>query len=293
LQTVEAALAFGQCLIAAGGLGSAVIASAPRAGPAAALRHTARVAIPRVHVDLRLEPGAVVDLPPAAARHVQVLRLQPGAELTLFDGRGGEWAAAITAMGRRTVQALVRAHRAVERELALEVTLAVGVPANDRMDTLVEKAAELGAAALQPLATRRSVLRVDGDRAARRRAHWQAVAAAACEQCGRNRVPTVAPVLALDDWLRSLAPPAGSPARLLLSFAADARPLAASLAASRVPSAPRSVCVLSGPEGGLAPAEEDAARVQGFRPVTLGARVLRADTAPLAALAWLALHEPR
>jgi 16S rRNA (uracil1498-N3)-methyltransferase len=241
---------------------------------------------PRVHVDVTLAAGARVELPAAAARHVQVLRLQPGDALTLFDGHGGEWTGRVADVGRQRVHAVVDAHRAVERELAAAVTLALGMPANERMDALVEKAAELGAAAVQPLVTQRSVLRLAGERAERRRAHWQAVAVAACEQCGRNRVPAVAPVRDLAEWLRALPAAAEGEARLLLSFAPDARTLPA--AGGRA----RGVTVLSGPEGGLGPDEEHAARERGFVPVTLGARVLRADTAPLAALAWLALQDP-
>jgi 16S rRNA (uracil1498-N3)-methyltransferase len=165
-------------------------------------------------------------------------------------------------------------------ELSVAVTLAVGVPANERMDTLVEKATELGVAAIQPLECERSVLRLAGERAARRREHWQAVAAAASEQCGRAVGPAVASPRRLDDWL------AGLPAdgrRLLLSLAGDAVPWAAAGAPGGF------VTVLSGPEGGLAPEEEAAARAAGFQPVSLGPRVLRADTAPLALLAAIAL----
>ncbi|MCI1190318.1 16S rRNA (uracil(1498)-N(3))-methyltransferase [Calidifontimicrobium sp. SYSU G02091] len=241
--------------------------------------------IPRVHVDVPLAAGARVELPPAAARHVQVLRLQPGDALTLFDGHGGEWDARIAGIGRQRVSVELGAHRPVERELHRAVTLALGMPANERMDALVEKAAELGAAAVQPLVAQRSVLRLAGERAERRCAHWQAVAVAACEQCGRNRVPAVAPVRGLGDWLRAL--PAVSPdeARLLLSVAPDA------IALPSAATGARTLMLLSGPEGGLDPDEERAARERGFVPVTLGARVLRADTAPLAALAWLALQD--
>ena len=152
---------------------------------------------PRLHVAAPLAAGATLDLPPEAARHVQVLRLQPGAALCVFDGRGGEAAATVLEIGRREVRVRVDAVDPVERELAVAVTLAVGMPANDRMDALVEKAVELGAAAIVPLVCERSVLRLAGERAAKRTAHWQAVAVAACEQCGRNRVPAVAPVVAL------------------------------------------------------------------------------------------------
>ncbi|MFO1338413.1 MAG: 16S rRNA (uracil(1498)-N(3))-methyltransferase [Burkholderiaceae bacterium] len=233
---------------------------------------------PRLYLDAPLQAGETLDLPADAARHVQVLRLQPGDALTLFNGRGGEWAAEVRQMaGRQQVQVGVGAHRAVSRELACEVTLALGMPANERMDALVEKAAELGVSAIQPLQCARSVLKLSGERAERRCAHWQAVAVAAAEQSGRTRVPAVAPVRSLRDWLATL-PPAGR--RHVLSLADDALPLAA-----LPPGPPAAWVLLSGPEGGLDAAEEALALQHGFGPVGLGPRVLRADTAPLAALA--------
>jgi 16S rRNA (uracil1498-N3)-methyltransferase len=239
----------------------------------------------RFHVDPPLHEGADLSLPPGAARHAQVLRLQPGMAITLFDGSGGEWSASILRMGRSEVSVRVGAHLAVDRELALHVTLAVGMPANERMDTLVEKATELGVARIQPLHAERSVLRLSGDRAERKRAHWQAVAQAACEQCGRAVLPVVEPVLDLPAWLAQL--PADAPglhrSRWLLSLAGGALPPAA------LPAPTGGLLTLSGPEGGLTPDEEAAARHAGFQPVALGPRVLRADTAPLAVLAWLAL----
>jgi 16S rRNA (uracil1498-N3)-methyltransferase len=168
---------------------------------------------------------------------------------------------------------------AVERELAHRVTLAVGMPANERMDALVEKATELGVAVLQPLMCERSVLRLSGERAERRRAHWQGIAIAASEQSGRTRVPQIEPVRSLTDWLPQ--PSAGE--RWLLSPGAT-RPLA------MPPKGAQEVIVLSGPEGGLSAAEEALARSAGFEPASLGPRVLRSDTAPLAVLAWLGLH---
>ena len=239
---------------------------------------------PRFHVPLTLHAGADLDLPEAVARHVQVLRLQPGAPLTLFNGEGGEWSAQVLQMGRREVQVRVGTHTAVSRELGFFVTLALGVPANERMDTLVEKACELGVAAIQPLMCERSVLRLTGERAQKKVAHWQAVAVAACEQSGRTRVPEVAPVRGLAEWLASLPAAGLHECRLLLSLR-DATVPPAAAAGARILS-------LSGPEGGLAEAEEDAARRAGFAPVSLGARTLRADTAPLALLAHLSLSTP-
>jgi 16S rRNA (uracil1498-N3)-methyltransferase len=242
---------------------------------------------PRLHVDLPLQgPGTSLDLPPGAARHVQVLRLQPGAPLVLFDGRGGEWSASVEHMGRQSVRVRLERFDEVEREAPTRVTIAVGMPANDRMDGLVEKACELGVAAIQPLVCERSVLRLAGERAQRKVGHWQGVAVAACEQSGRTRVPTIAPVRTLVEWLAGLAmPPAESNARVVMSLR-DARPLAVVMQPS-----PLELTSLSGPEGGLTDAEEEAARARGFVPVSLGPRVLRADTAALALLALLALTQ--
>jgi 16S rRNA (uracil1498-N3)-methyltransferase len=235
-----------------------------------------------------LSSGIVADLPEAAARHAQVRRVQPGDGCTLFDGRGFDWAARVLAVGRQQVRVEVGGAQAVTSELPTAVTLALVVPANERMDTLVEKATELGVAHIQPLMAERSVLRLQGERAERRQLHWQAVAVAACEQSGRATVPAVAPVLPLRGWLHDSAhalgqPPAGQ--RWLLSLHASARPLAA-LAAG----VPRKVVVLSGPEGGFTAGEEQAALAAGFAAASLGPRVLRADTAPLAVLAWLGLQ---
>ena len=236
----------------------------------------------RLYVDAALQRDAEIDLPAAAARHVQVRRLQPGDALRLFNGRGGEWHASVLHMGRSQVVVRIGGFDPVERELALHVTVALGMPANERMDFLVEKATELGVHAIQPLQCERSVLRLAGDRALRKREHWQAIAAAAAEQCGRTRVPQVAAVLTLQ---RFLVQPPEAALRLLLSPAEGAAPLHAVVAADA-----QQLLTLSGPEGGLSPAEEQAALAQGFRRARLGERVLRADTAPLAVLAWAGLR---
>jgi 16S rRNA (uracil1498-N3)-methyltransferase len=239
--------------------------------------------MPRFHCPLPLLAGQALSLPASAARHVQVLRLQPGHTITLFNGEGGEWDATITRMGRSDVEVSVGAHAASEREPGRTVTLAMGMPANDRMDWLVEKAAELGVAGLQPLHTAHSVLRLAGERATKKQAHWQSVAVAACEQCGGNRVPAVQPVADFAAWLKAL-PPANAAApelRCLLSLAEGTQPLAQAL---QTASHDTPVCFLSGPEGGLNPQEDAQARAAGFVPVTLGPRVLRAETAALTAL---------
>ena len=241
----------------------------------------------RLFVDTPLSYGASLALPPGPARHVQVLRLQPGAAITLFDGRGGEFAATVTQMGRSDVQVQVGAHDPVQRELARPVTLARGMPANERMDTLIEKATELGVASIAPLICERSVLRLQGERAEKKLAHWRGVAIAASEQSGRTWVPALNAVTALPAWLAALPAPGHDGVRWLLSFQADAPALAQAAAALAEAQTP--VLVLSGPEGGLSPAEEALAIRCGFTPVGLGPRVLRADTAPLAVLAWLGL----
>ncbi len=242
--------------------------------------------MPRFHCPVPLATGQVLDLPATAARHVQVLRLQPGDPITLFNGEGGEFGATVAQMGRSSVAVQLGEHLAVEREAPRPVHLAVGMPANERMDWLVEKATELGVAALWPLQTERSVLRLKGERADKKQAHWQAIAVAACEQCGRNRVPRIHPVAELADWLRQGTPPREGH-RHVLSLRTGSRPLAATLAAHDHAPA----WFLSGPEGGLSPAEEEAALAAGFTPVSLGARVLRAETAALAALAALTLKD--
>ena len=245
--------------------------------------------MPRFHCPSQLQTGEVVSLPAGAARHVQVLRMQPGGLITLFSGEAnqGEFEATIEHMGRSEVRVLVGAHSAVEREPARQVHLIVGVPANDRMDWLVEKATELGVASIQPVMTERSVLRLSGERADKKRDHWQAVAVAACEQCGRNQVPKIHAVMTLNAWLAAQTLPAdinARSARYLLSLRSGTQTLGSLIGESIA-----SATFLSGPEGGLSMAEEDAAVAKGFQPVSLGNRVLRAETAGLAALAALTL----
>ena len=243
--------------------------------------------MPRFHCPVKLTAGAEIELPAGAARHVQVLRLQPGDGITLFgDGAGGEWSATVTHMGRSNVRVQATTHHAIEREAPRAIHLLAGITANERMDWLVEKATELGAASITPLLAERSVLKLKGERADKKIAHWQAVAVAACEQCGRNRVPLIHPASNLADWLATQPAYAGShpdATRLLLSLRPGTQPLHAAAPDTGA------VLFLSGPEGGLSSLEEDLALQHGFAPVTLGSRVLRAETAPLAALAALTL----
>lgn len=231
----------------------------------------------RLYCDLPLSPGAEIVLPEAAARHaLTVLRLQPGDTLTLFNGTGGEYRAGLVAVNKRETRVRLLEFHAAERESPLEITLALGISAGERMDYSLQKATELGVSAIQPLATERSVVKLAGERAGKRLQHWRHVVIAACEQCGRNRVPAVAPVQKLVAYLAAVE---RNKRRLLLSPDA-ATPL------KRVPPA-ASVVLLIGAEGGLAPAECEAAEASGFEPVSLGPRILRTETAPVAALAVL------
>lgn len=238
----------------------------------------------RLFVPEALVAGIELPLPEGAARHARVRRVQPGDALLLFDGLGHDWPAEVLAVARHSVSVRVGAPQAVQREMALQVTVAIAMPANERMDVLVEKATELGVALIQPLHSDRSVLRLVGERAERKRQHWQAIAQAACEQCGRAVVPQVAPVQDWQDWLRAVAAQPGDGARWLLSLQPGARPVSA----LGVPAT--TLCTLSGPEGGLTGDEEEAAHAAGFVAVGLGRRVLRSETAPLAVLAWAALQ---
>jgi 16S rRNA (uracil1498-N3)-methyltransferase len=231
---------------------------------------------------LSMSATAEFALDTEATRHTQVLRLQPGDALTLFDGTGGQWRAQVRQMQRSRTTVQLLAHEPIEREARCAVHLLVAPPANDRMDLLVEKATELGAQRITPVLTQRAVLRLTPERAEKKRAHWQAVAVAASEQCGRNRVPRIDEWQPLAQALCALGQTAG--ARWLL------QPDAATPLAAQGQPAPTHATLLSGPEGGLTDDEAQAAIAAAFTPVSLGPRILRADTAPLAALAWLTLR---
>lgn len=237
----------------------------------------------RFHAPCPLPTGQTLDLPESTVRHMQVLRLQPGDEVDLFTGQGGVHRVRITQMGRQRIEVTVLEHRAEEREASASVQLAVCMPANDRMDWLVEKATELGVARIMPLMSSRSVLRLDGPRAERRIAHWQGIAAHACAQCGRNRLPQVDAPAELSAWIKAFEAQASRPWLGLLSLSDQAQPLA-----TRPWGPARPLCWLIGPEGGLTTEEEALALAAGATPVGLGARVLRAETAAITALAFSA-----
>ncbi|MBC7943778.1 MAG: 16S rRNA (uracil(1498)-N(3))-methyltransferase [Burkholderiales bacterium] len=242
------------------------------------------MALTRFYCPTDIEVGANIRLPAAAAHHaLKALRVQTGDRLVLFNGRGGEFTATVTHCGKDAVVVGDLEFRAVERESPLAITLAQAVLNAEKMDWVVQKAVELGAARIQPLTTSRSVVRLDAGRAAKRALHWQNIVIASCEQCGRNRLPEVAAVAALPDWLGQLkdqATRSAAAAELRLLLLPDAE------ASLRDPPPPdQKLTVLVGPEGGFSDDEARAAATAGFVPVSLGPRILRTETAGAAALA--------
>jgi 16S rRNA (uracil1498-N3)-methyltransferase len=230
---------------------------------------------PRFYLDQTLAPGARLMLPPGPARHAaRALRLAPGDTLVLFNGRGGEYAAQIERIQKEDVAIRVTGFDDVERESPLQVLLAQGISSGERMDYTLQKAVELGVGAIQPIAAKRSVVKLAGERIERRVAHWRGVVSSACEQCGRNRTPFVAEPQSLADWLGS------SPQGRLLYLSPDAK---ARLAELSPPAGPQ--VLVAGPEGGFEGEEIAALEAAGAVPVRLGPRVLRTETAALAALA--------
>lgn len=241
--------------------------------------------IPRFHCPpshATLAPGAQVELPDQAAHHaLKVLRMKAGDIVTLFDGQGGEWRAELLgpgASGKASARVALREFIDRQCESPLQITLVQGLPSGDKMDWVVEKCVELGVTTLQPLAARRSIIRLSAERMARRVAHWNGIAAAACEQCGRNRVPVVAPVLDLPQYLAGIR--VQNAQRLLLAPGEGVSLRA--LSASTDP-----LIVMVGPEGGWEEGEMRAAQAAGFRFLQLGPRVLRTETAGAAVVAAL------
>jgi 16S rRNA (uracil1498-N3)-methyltransferase len=233
----------------------------------------------RIHVDADLQAGHELLLPAEPSAHLlRVLRLRPGSELTLFNGRGGEYAARLLGAARARARVAIGAHQAIERESPLRLTLLQGVARGERMDQIVQKATELGVQRIVPLGCEFSVVRLDAAKRAQRAVHWRSVAIAACEQCGRNRPPLVEAATEPDAALAAL----GADDGLRLMLQPDSPATLAALAAGL-----RAAVLLVGPEGGLSGREQELARSAGFHACRLGPRVLRTETAPLAALSAL------
>jgi 16S rRNA (uracil1498-N3)-methyltransferase len=227
----------------------------------------------RLFVDAELRPGTSIELPEAAAHHAaRVLRLHEGDSVVLFDGRGGEYDARLSMPGRSRVLADTGERRDIDRESPLAVTLVQAVSTGDKMDFTIQKAVELGAAAIHPVFSAKSVVRLSGEREAKKLVHWRRIASAACEQCGRNRIPEIREPVALERYIA----PTGM--KILLSPSGSGR--LADLAQGPL-------ILAAGPEAGFSGEEEQRLLRAGFMAVRLGPRVLRTETAALAALAAL------
>jgi 16S rRNA (uracil1498-N3)-methyltransferase len=231
--------------------------------------------MPRFYVDTDLVSEAVFDLPDDVLRHVQVRRLREGDTLTLFNGRGGEFVARLESLGKRAASCRIGAFDPVERESPVWLGLAQAISSGDKMDFTLQKGVEMGVSLFQPLASERSIVKLAGERAEKRVARWQEIVLSACEQCGRNRVPEVRPIVALSDWL---AQSRAEATRLILSPLGTAR-------LDDIAAAPARAWLMAGPEGGFSEGEEAAALTAGWTPLRLGPRVLRSETAALAAVA--------
>lgn len=237
----------------------------------------------RIHVDSPLAVGLELGLPAQAGEHVaRVLRLVVGDPITLFNGDGHDYPAVIQTVGKRDVTVLVQAAQPVANESPLPLTLAQGVARGEKMDLIMQKATELGVARIVPLLTERSEVKLDANRAEKRLIHWRAVVASACEQSGRACVPEVSPALSLETWLKGL--PTDGTLRLALLPEGTQR-------ASELRFTSAGGLLVVGPEGGLGSRDTAALADAGFAGLKLGPRILRTETAGLAALAALqALH---
>jgi 16S rRNA (uracil1498-N3)-methyltransferase len=237
----------------------------------------------RIHVDQPLAVASELNLPPQAAEHVvRVLRMNPGEPLTVFNGDGNDYAAVIVAVGKREVMLRIEQVRPLANESPLQLTLAQGVARGEKMDLIVQKATELGVVRIVPLLTERSEVKLDAARAEKRLMHWRAVAASACEQSGRARLPEIAAALPLSTWLTSLTGDGALRLALLPEAARSSRELRFNGAGG---------LLVVGPEGGLGERDINALTAAGFDGLRLGPRILRTETAGLAALAALqALH---
>ena len=234
--------------------------------------------MPRFYCPAPLAVGAIVTLPEAVAHHIQVLRLAPGQIVTLFNGDGGEYSASLDNIAKRSVSAEVKAHHPREVELPFAVTLAQALPEAAKMDWIVEKAVELGASGIVPLAAQRCVVRLSAERAEKRLAHWQGIIVSASEQSGRNRLAQLGQLQDYKQWITQQ----DMHKRIVLSPRGSQ-----SLADWARHQGPQAVTLVVGPEGGLSDDEENAALAHGALALGMGPRILRTETAGLAALATL------
>ena len=230
--------------------------------------------MPRFYLPATLAPHTTFSLPDNIVRHIHVLRLNTGDNITLFNGTGSDFDATLQTIGKRHAECHIHAQRQPENESPLAITLVQAVSSGERMDFTLQKSVELGVRAIQPIISERCVVRLSGERADKRVQRWQDIVIAACEQSGRSIVPTVLPIVSFSDYLRQMPPEL----HLMMSLrrATTLRDIAP---------APQSLRLMIGPEGGWTPAEEQAALAAGVQTITLGKRVLRTETAAMAAMA--------
>jgi 16S rRNA (uracil1498-N3)-methyltransferase len=237
------------------------------------------VTAPRIYTENNPGLGAELALEAGPSRHLAgALRLGVGAAVTLFDGNGGEYGAVITGVERKQVSVRIDSHQLKERESPLRIHLGISISRGERMDWIVQKATELGVTEISPLLSERTEVKLKGERAEKKIQHWRQVAISACEQCGRNRLPGIHPLQRIDAWSAGVQ----ASCKLVLHHRS-----ACTLGELETPT---ELALLVGPEGGLSSTEITAAEQLGFRPLALGPRILRTETAPLAALAILQSH---
>jgi 16S rRNA (uracil1498-N3)-methyltransferase len=234
--------------------------------------------MPRFFCPQPLAIGQLVPLPDTVAHHIQVLRLAQGELITLFNGDGGEYTASLSEIGRRSASAEIKAHHPREAELPFAITLAQALPEGSKMDWIIEKAIELGVSGFQPLAAQRCVVKLSAERAEKKLEHWRGIIISASEQSGRNRLAQLAPPQDYKQWITQQ----DLHRRIILTPRAEQ-----SLADWARHQAPQAVTLVVGPEGGLSEQEEDLALRHGALPLTMGPRILRTETAALAATSIL------
>ncbi len=232
--------------------------------------------IPRIHTGQVLQADSTFVLEPGPSQHLaRALRMQVGDSLILFDGRGGQYPATISALSKKLVTVATAAYDSHEAESPLAVHLGIAISRGDRMDWVVQKATELGVTQITPLTTERTEVKLKGERADKKVAHWQQIATSACEQCGRNRIPLIEPLTGISSWLDNTV----AEVKLVLHHR--------TLNADTPEVTPSSLALLIGPEGGLSETEIAVSEAQGYQSLRLGPRVLRTETAPLAAITLL------
>lgn len=234
--------------------------------------------MPRFYLPTPLNLGETIALPESIAHHIQVLRLPVNSDIQLFNGEGGEFTATLTDMAKKQVMVTLKAHDPIERELRHQLTLAQALPEGNKLDWILEKSTELGATRIQPLSAQRCVVKLNAERAEKKAEHWNAVLIAAAQQCGRNRIPALLPLTAFTPWMKQ---PDSQPRIMLTPRATH------SLAQWAQQNPPQDVTIMIGPEGGFSPEEEALAASSGTTMCSFGPRILRTETAGLAAITTL------